>query len=334
MTRVQQIKDWIHLQLDCDGIALVPISGDASFRRYYRFKLNDRSYIVMDAAPEHEDCAAFIDISARLAAVDINVPQILAQDLARGFLLLTDLGDALYLDSLNQRTADDLYADALDALFTMQTRCEVGSLPNYDESLLRREMSLFSDWLLEKHLALKLPDGLVDEISTIADLLVESALEQPRVFVHRDYHCRNLLQTSANNPGVLDYQDAVLGPITYDLVSLFKDCYIKWPRLRVNQWAGQYCRRLREQADWGALEESQFMRWFDLMGVQRHLKAGGIFARLCYRDGKTGYLKDLPRTLSYILDLKRDYPELQGLCCYMERQVLAALEQARPLCAQ
>ena len=334
MERLQQIKHWLNTVLDCQSIDLVPASGDASFRRYYRATHDHRSYIVMDAPPEQEDCAAFVDISTRLASVKINVPQILASDFERGFLLLSDLGSALYLDSLSQQTADSLYADALDALYTMQTQCDTGGLPNYDETLLRQETALFTDWLLEKHLALELPDGLIHAIQSLTDLLVESALEQPRVFVHRDYHSRNLIRTSNNNPGVLDYQDAVLGPLSYDLVSLLKDCYITWPGQKTRQWAGQYCRRLNTETDWETIEESQFLRWFDLMGVQRHLKASGIFARLFHRDGKAGYIKDIPRTLRYILEVKQTCPELQDLCVCIEQHVLPALEKDNPSCAR
>lgn len=289
----------------------VPASSDASFRSYHRVKTPNGSVILMDAPPAQEDSRPFVDIAERLAACGVNVPQVLNADLDQGFLLLTDLGEQLYLDALDERSADSLYADAIAALVAIQQHGRTAGLPPYDESLLRREMDLFPDWLLERHLGLDLAPVRAD-LSAAADALVANALAQPRVLVHRDYHSRNLMRTQRNNPGIVDFQDAVTGPITYDLVSLLRDCYIAWPAARVDAWIALY----RERAAAAGLEVGDpetFRRWFDLMGVQRHLKAAGIFARLWHRDGKDGYLPDIPRTWGHISALLDRYDELRPL---------------------
>ena len=314
--RIQALTDWLTRDLDMPGCEPVPASSDASFRRYFRVRHQGRSYIVMDAPPEREDCRPFIDIARRLGGIGVHVPEVLHADTGRGFLLLTDLGTRQYLDALDEASVERLYGDALAALAVIQAcgpRDE--ALPPYDRALLMDEMRLFPDWLLGRHLGWA-PDArrravLEESFARLAD----SALQQPRVCVHRDYHSRNLMVTETNNPGVLDFQDAVSGPVTYDLVSLLRDCYIAWPRARVEGWALGYLELavqsgvLRpEQAD-----EHRFLRWFDWMGVQRHLKAAGIFARLLHRDGKPGYLKDVPRTLDYVIEVCARYPELASL---------------------
>jgi len=327
LNRLQQLKVWIGRETGVDKFMIEPASEDASFRRYYRVKLNGQSHIVMDAPPEQEDCRPFIDITTRLASAGVNVPQIIASDMTQGFLLLSDLGSTLYLDCLDNQNVDGLYADAMAALLHIQARASADGLPDYDEALLQQEINLFSDWLLQRHLGLDLGQAQQDSLDKVFTLLIDSALQQPRVFVHRDYHSRNLMHTCEHNPGILDYQDAVYGPVSYDLVSLLKDCYIQWPRQRINAWAVSYCQRLNDRGVCkNTLDEAQFLRWFDLMGVQRHLKASGIFARLYHRDGKSGYLKDIPRTLSYILDLADDYPELQDLSELIETQLMPQLE--------
>lgn len=305
-----------------------PASKDASFRRYFRLHAGAKSFIVMDAPPEQEDCLPFVRIAGYLEAMQLNAPKVIDANLDDGFLLLSDLGSRQYLEALLEDTsrAPQLYADALNALLVMQDRGTAyqSLLPAYDNELLRFELSLFRDWLCEKHLGMVWGEDEERAWQECCDLLVANALDQPQVFVHRDYHSRNLMLTDANNPGVLDFQDAVEGPLTYDLVSLLKDCYVQWPAGQVWQWALSFydglAENVREQ-----LDVQQFRRYFDFMGVQRHLKAAGIFARLNHRDGKSGYLRDIPRTLSYIAELAPRYPELAFLIGLVESQVLPAV---------
>ena len=311
------------------GFTLAPASVDASFRRYFRISWEQQTAIVMDAPPDREDCTPFLDITARLLACEVNVPAVRARNLPAGFLLLDDLGSQLYLDTLTAETADQLYADAIDALLRIQGRAEVHGLPSYDEQLLRQEMSLFRDWLVGRHLQINIDPAMQKMLDDIFLVSINSALEQPQVFVHRDYHSRNLLVTNHANPGILDYQDAVCGPVTYDLVSLLKDCYIKWPREKILDWVQSFRSRGRK-LEMAPASPEQFLRWFDLMGVQRHLKASGIFARLLHRDTKTGFIQDIPRTLSYILDLEELYPELLPLAGFIRQRVLPELERRHP----
>ena len=289
----------------------VPASSDASFRSYHRVTAPCGTVILMDAPPAQEDSRPFVDVAGRLLACGVNVPRVLAADLDQGYLLLTDLGDTLYLDCLDADSADALYDDAIAALVAIQRDGRASGLPPYDEALLRREMALFTDWLLERHLGLDLAPVRAD-LAAAMDTLVDSALAQPRVFVHRDYHSRNLMRTRENNPGILDFQDAVLGPITYDLVSLLRDCYVAWPAAHVDAWIELY-RHRAVAAGLQVGDPDTFRRWFDLMGVQRHLKAAGIFARLYHRDGKDRYLPDIPRTWGYISALLDRCPELAPL---------------------
>lgn len=305
----------------------VPASEDASFRRYFRVGGAD-SYIVMDAPPPREDCGPFVDIAGYLQEMGLNSPRVLESDLEQGFLLLTDLGNEPYLDALtaHPERADDLYHDALDALVVLQ---EEGAafqqdLPPYDEALLRFELSLFHDWLCEKHLGIRFSPDEEADWQACCDTLVENALSQPRVFVHRDYHSRNLMVTEDDNPGIIDFQDAVEGPYTYDVVSLLKDCYVKAPQDAIGERARYYAERMPVALDGPA----RFQRDFDLMGIQRHLKAAGIFARLLHRDGKSRYMQDVPRTLSYIVDVAPRYPELGFLHTLITSRVLPGLAEA------
>lgn len=323
--RLQQLQHWLQHQIQTDAPA-VPITNDASFRRYFRVIIQGVPHIVMDAPPEKEDCRPFIDIAQRLRASGLNAPQVLASDLQQGFLLLTDLGSQLYLPLLQQEDTDKLYREAIAALVTMQLRTSAANLPRYDATLLQTEMHLFSDWLLAKHLNLKLSDAENGHLSACFDLLARNALSQPQIFVHRDYHSRNLMYVPEHNPGILDFQDAVQGAITYDLVSLLRDCYITWSPRQVYEWT-KYYYQLATEAGIFATDESQFLQWFDRMGVQRHLKASGIFARLWHRDGKAGYLPDIPRTLQYIVNVCADDPELQFLGELVAQRVLPKLEK-------
>lgn len=325
--RRETLQDWARQQLGWPHAVLVPASGDASFRRYFRIRDNGASYILMDAPPGQEDCAPFIQVTRLLLELGLHVPEILAEDAGRGFLLLSDLGSRLYLEELDDSNVDRLYGDAIGALVTLQSCGPVDShLPPYDQRMLMFEMSLFPDWLLGSHLNMTLDDTGLLQLQQVFELLANNALQQPTVCVHRDFHSRNLMISDYHNPGILDYQDAVIGPVTYDLVSLLRDCYISWPRQRVERWALGYFELARQTGILrpGQTDERQFLRWFDWMGVQRHLKAAGIFARLNYRDGKPGYLGDIPRTLGYVREVCADYPELEYLGALTER-VLARL---------
>ena len=307
--------DWLVEVLPMRLAHITPASSDASFRRYFRVWLHNHTRIVMDAPPEQEDCRPFIAIARALRELGLNAPEVLEQELEQGFLLLSDLGSRSYLAELNPTTVTDLYGDALTALARLQTGGDPASplLPPYDAALLDREMALFRDWFLEQLLGLTLTVAEQQTLDHSFNGLAANALEQPRTWVHRDYHSRNLMVTTSNNPGVLDFQDAVVGAVTYDLVSLLRDCYIAWPRPQVEAWALGHRARLQALGMTGLEDAEQFLRWFDLMGVQRHLKAIGIFARLYLRDGKPGYLPDIPRTLGYVLEVAARYPELREL---------------------
>ena len=312
--RLAELHNWLHDEAGLDAYAMVPASSDASFRRYFRVSSGEHSYIVMDAPPDKEDCGPFIAVATALGALGLNVPRILEADLKRGFLLLSDLGSVLYLQALDERSVERLYADALRALSLLQTASvEDADLPAYDRALLLREMALFRDWYLARHLQVDMSEAISEVLEQTFTLLADEALAQPRVWVHRDYHSRNLMVTDDNNPGILDFQDAVIGPVTYDLASLLRDCYISWPRERVLQWLRDYLARSQADGRLAGVDQRQFQRWFDLMGVQRHLKATGIFARLNYRDGKPGYLPDIPRTLAYVAEVCARYAELEPL---------------------
>ncbi|NNG12151.1 MAG: phosphotransferase [Halobacteria archaeon] len=327
--RIEALKLWLQDELAFRDYTLNPASADASFRRYFRVAHDGASFIVMDAPPDKEDSRPYIRVARMLYDVGLNVPEIIDDDLEQGFLLLSDLGSRLYLDALNAENADRLYGDALGALATLQACTQAtGVLPDYDRTLLMSEMTLFRDWLVGKHLGIALTGRQAAMLDSAFELLAENALVQPQVCVHRDYHSRNLMVTTKNNPGILDFQDAVIGPVTYDLVSLLRDCYISWPRARVEDWALGY-QELALQS--GILRNEyedpvQFLRWFDLMGVQRHLKAAGIFARLNHRDGKPGYLADIPRTLGYVTDVATRYRELTGLGEFILQDVSERLD--------
>jgi aminoglycoside/choline kinase family phosphotransferase len=315
--RSTRLKHWLD-QLGYRDYSLSPASEDASFRSYLRLEARDGSRIVMDAPPDKESCGPFIAVAQKLRDADLNAPAIIAQNLAEGFLVLTDFGCNDYLSQLNPESEGSLYADALAALLLMQTRIDADDLPNYDEALLNQELDLFHDWFLGKLLGISLNLTQQSSWQSIRQMLVDNALEQPQVFVHRDYHSRNLMKVDTQNPGILDFQDAVKGPITYDLVSLLRDCYIAWPPAHVDQLALDYYEsaRVHELVD---VKAAQFMRWFNLMGIQRHLKAIGIFSRLNIRDGKPGYLKDIPRTLEYVNQASAAETSMLGLRSIIEQ---------------
>lgn len=311
--REQKIIQWLENDLGYKRYTLKPASADASFRRYFRLydKINTDSKIVMDAPPDKEDSHPFIKIAQSFYALGLNVPKVYAQNFESGFFLLSDLGSIDYLQALDKDNATRLYQDAIQALITLQCNNTL-SLPLYDTALLQQEMNLFVDWYLVKHRQIQLTTAEQQMLNDSFALLTASALSQPQVCVHRDYHSRNLMLTADNNPGVLDFQDAVIGPISYDLVSLLRDCYVAWPEEQVSAWCRYYYQLTIKKALLKEVSYSQFERWFDLMGLQRHLKATGIFARLNYRDGKSGYLKDIPRTLAYVAAVSGKYPELKA----------------------
>lgn len=327
--RLDLLRQWLQRECGWNEFELAPASADASFRRYFRITRPGESLIVMDAPPDKEDLGPYLRIAGMLTQIGLNAPRVLSRDRQQGFLLLSDLGSTTYLAELEDGTqAERLYTDAIDALVALQVRGAVYApqLPPYDEALLRFEMSLFTDWLLDRHLGLELSATERGELARVFDRLVASALEQPRVFVHRDYHSRNLMVCERENPGVLDFQDAVFGPLTYDLASLLRDCYIAWPLATVDAWALAYRTRAAAAGLAVGRDEAEFLRWFDLMGVQRHLKASGIFARLWHRDGKPGYLPDVPRTLDYILQASGRHAELTALAELIRRRVLPSLQ--------
>jgi len=327
-SRFQQLTNWLQAQLGSAQYQIEPASADASFRRYFRVRTQDESLIAMDAPPDKEDSHPFVRIAGYLAAMQINAPRVLAENYSDGFFLLSDLGHSHYLAVLNAHNAPQLYADALQTLLTMQQKGAVflRSLPPYDQALLLREMDLFRDWYLTTHLGVSLSSTQHTVLGETYAFLAEQALAQPRVFVHRDYHSRNLMyvQQPGQNPGVLDFQDAVAGPLTYDLVSLLRDCYVDWPRAQVMEWVTAYHDKLHKAGLFKSVSPEQFVRWFDLMGIQRQLKASGIFARLNHRDGKPGYLNDIPRTLGYILQVAPGYSELHRFLALLDELAIPA----------
>lgn len=310
--RRQQLNDWLAQVLDGAAFSLAPASADASFRRYFRVTLPERTLIAMDAPPRHENCEPFLHVAEVFGAAGVNVPRVLAQDLAHGFLLLSDLGDTTYLSALDETTAADLYRDAMDALIRIQQASRPGVFPAYDEALLTREMRLFPEWYVAKHLNASLDDEQQAVLRKTFDTLNRNILGQGQVYVHRDYHSRNLM-VCAENPGILDFQDAVCGAITYDLVSLLKDAYIRWEEEQVLDWVVRYWEKAGKAGLPVPRDISEFYRDFEWMGAQRHLKVLGIFARLCHRDGKDGYLKDLPLVMDYLRRACDRYVELRPL---------------------
>lgn len=329
--RLQQLEVWLDEQLpilfNAQGWGGVPpatlaaASSDASFRRYFRWEGGGRTFVVMDAPPPQENCKPFVDIAHLLAKSGINVPKIYAEDLPRGFLLLNDLGRKTYLDVIDDQNADQLFADAIDALLAFQQLPMDAPLPSYDVALLRRELELFPEWYVRRHLGIELDTQQQALWQRVSDHLIDSALAQPKVLVHRDYMPRNLM-ISTPNPGVLDFQDAVYGPVTYDITCLFKDAFLSWPKARVREWQHGYWARAGQAGIPVPADFEDFLRASDLMGVQRHLKVIGIFARICHRDGKPRYLADVPRFFAYIEAVLADRPELSEL-----GELLASLRQ-------
>ncbi len=353
MQRQQQATEWLKSQFPNDTFTLAPASADASFRRYFRATFTDGSTrIIMDAPPQHEDCKPFLHVAHLFEAAGTHVPHVYAQDLERGFLLLSDLGNTTYLQALTADNASQLYSAATDALIKIQLASKANELPPYDEALLRRELNLFPDWYIARHLGVTLSEKQQAKLEEVFTRIVANNLAQPKVYVHRDYHSRNLMVTEPDerthlphpnpppegegaseslrntfliSPGIIDFQDAVYGPITYDLASLFKDAYIKWDEELIMDWLIRHWEKARKaglpvHADFG-----EFYRDYEMMGAQRHIKVLGIFARLCHRDGKDGYLKDMPLVMDYLRAACVRYIDLKPLL-----NILDELEQNKP----
>ncbi|HEY4772604.1 MAG TPA: phosphotransferase [Steroidobacteraceae bacterium] len=328
--RLALIREWLSRDLRLPHERLAPASSDASFRRYFRVFSPRGTYIVMDAPPGREDVRPYLKVSALLAALGAHVPQVHEIDAPRGLLLLEDLGTVSYLQRLEGGgDPDALYADALRVLADIQARGaeRARELDPYDREALARELALMPAWFLRKHLGIEPSDADRKILDETFEFLISAGLAQPTVFVHRDYHSRNLMVVGERNPGIIDFQDALRGPVGYDLVSLLKDCYISWPRARVENWVSGYRAELMARG-YPAAPERQFLRDFDLIGVQRHIKVLGIFARLWHRDGKQAYLLDLPRVLDYVRDTASRYAELAKLGEFLERRIVDELPRA------
>jgi N-acetylmuramate 1-kinase len=329
--RLALIHDWLTRELRVPVVRIEPASSDASFRRYLRVFSGTTTHVVMDAPPDKEDVRTYLKVSEMLEALGAHVPHVHEADAARGLVLLEDLGTTLYLQRLESgEDSERLYGDALDALAAIQVRGRAASaqLAPYGRAELAREMALMPEWFLARHLSLTLTAPETQLLEGTCEFLIREALAQPLVFVHRDYHARNLMVVGERNPGIIDFQDALRGPVGYDLVSLLKDCYIAWPRERVVGWVRAFRARLRALGGEAGASEEEFLRWFDLIGVQRHIKVLGIFCRLWYRDAKPGYLPDLPRTLDYVRDAGARYAELGALARFLEERVVRQLPRA------
>jgi hypothetical protein len=310
--RSEQLREWLTAHVAAGAFTMQPASADASFRRYFRVAADGRSWIAMDAPPPHEDCRPFVRVAGLLRAAGVNAPRVEAQDLERGFLLLTDFGDTTYLAALDEANADRLFGDAIEALLKWQLASREGELPAYDEALLQRECELFPQWYIARHLGVTLPDAQQQALSETFKLIIARARAQPAVYVHRDYMPRNLMVTDPN-PGVIDFQDAVYGPVSYDMVSLTRDAFVSWEEERVIDWTVRYWERAKKAGLPVDPDFSRFYCDFEWMGLQRHLKVLGIFARIHYRDGKQGYLEDTPRFMRYARAVAERYRELAPL---------------------
>ena len=319
--RYEKLESWLS-QKNYDVSSLRVLSGDASFRKYYRVDKDAISYVVMDCPPDKENLDAFIKISDKLQKAKINVPKLFECNEDDGFLVISDLGDNLYSKKLDKETVYCLYTDALETIVKMQMNTDLSGLDNFD-NLYDEENKLFTDWFLQHHQKIDLDNSLKSDLSNEFDKINSIIKDIPKTFVHRDFHSRNLLVTDINNPGVIDYQDAVLGPVTYDLVSLLKDCYITWDDGLIEDMLDSFFTRIKSNS---INSISDFRYWFDITGLQRHIKAIGIFSRLNYRDNKDGYLKDIPRTYAYVDKVLNKYKDLSNL-----NEIFNSLEIANKL---
>ncbi len=326
------LNDWARVQLAARSLEMLPgenldvASDDASFRRYFRYQAEPHGYIFVDAPPDREDSRLFVSIAKHLADAGLNAPEVYAVNYELGFMMVSDLGNTLYLSVFEGEEGghESLYQDALDAIYAMQFIA--AELPVYDRSRLQQEMVLFPDWFLKKQLGLSLSSEETEMLNAVFELMIGNALLQPQFFVHRDYHSRNLMVTRPGYPGIIDFQDAVKGAVTYDLVSLLRDCYLTLPSGEVTRWVNGFRRMLLDNGRIEEVDEITFRRWFDLMGLQRHLKCAGIFSRLHLRDGKTGYLGDIPRVVRYMVDVCKEYKELEHFGIWLSEVVEPELE--------
>jgi len=322
--RLEELKTWINQSTSLSAESIIPASADASFRRYFRLSHENNTYIVMDAPPDKESVSQFIKLSEVLSSIHVHAPEVIEKNSDQGFLLLEDLGDRPFLNEL-ERDAENLYASAIDALIRIQQGNKLKPdvvLPSYDRDKLLQEMNLFPTWYLKKHHQQSMTEEEENIWDQTTELLIEACLEQPQVWVHRDYHSRNLMITDSNSPGVIDFQDMVVGPICYDLVSLYKDCYIEWPREKQIDWLQHYLSKLSKGDPELKISFDQLLKWYDLTGLQRHLKVLGIFCRLNYRDTKPQYLADLPLVEKYVHEVLNIYPELSDFKAFFDRIAL------------
>lgn len=327
--KTRQLLQWLQLTFLQEDITLTPLSGDAGFRRYFRFKYKNQSYIAVDAPPKLSNNQAFVQIQAELFSAGVNVPEIVAKDLEQGFLCLSDLGDTLLSDKLSSNNMQAYYSKAIVELekinFCQQSA--LTSLPIYDQQFIATELTIFSEWLLNKHLGLLLSDTEAQQLSACFDYLAAAIAEQPKVFMHRDYHSRNIMLVENEPLGIIDFQDAVYGPVIYDLVSLLRDCYVRWPDEKIAPLIEDYRVRAQKHFPTENLSQQKWKCWFDLTGLQRHLKASGIFARLHHRDQKSNYLADIPLTLTYIQDVSGQYDKLSFLHQLVKNRVIPAINE-------
>lgn len=325
--RLDSLNNWLKEQTSINIERIEPASEDASFRRYFRIFTKNDQYIAMDAPPEIEQTQPFIDVAQQLSKLGLHVPKIHYLDTELGFIVLEDLGTRTYLSQLND-DPQSLYSDAIDALITLQTSVSTHtdfSPPPYSAKLLRQEMDLFRQWYLNKHLQNTTSEASYAVWLHTQQFLINECLEQPQTWVHRDYHSRNLMITNENSPGIIDFQDMVLGPISYDLASLFKDCYIEWPRQKQIEWLTEYYQKFNQRMNESNFDIDQLIRWYDLTGLQRHIKVLGVFCRLNYRDNKAHYLNDLPLVAKYVLDTLPRYPELDGFDAHFRHLIEKSL---------
>jgi len=313
------LQKWLMGYCQLSEFTIEVMSGDASFRRYFRVRHAHGSYVVMDAECEREKCLPYIAIADALRAKGLQTPQIIASNLTQGFLLISDFGDKLLLKELNSHNAEVLYTDALSALAVMQNCRAVSgwTIPSFTIKWVQQELDGFKEWFLQTHLGLVLSPATEKALAHCFDFLAEMAIDQPHVFMHRDFHSANLMVLPQKKIGILDFQDAFIGPVTYDLVSLLRDCYITWPEAFVTQLALQYRDRLAL-----SVGDAAFLRWFDIMGLQRHLKALCTFTRKYYRDCNDNYLQHIPRTVNYIKTIGDRYPECHILCALMNEAMI------------
>ncbi|KGK00547.1 aminoglycoside phosphotransferase family protein [Thalassotalea sp. ND16A] len=326
LLRKQQLEQWLQQLFVDQAIYLQPLTGDAGFRIYYRLQLVEQNFIVVDSPVDKINNLAFVGLAHGFARQNIQVPEIIHYDQANGFICITDFGDTLLSHKLNPETMPTLYQQAIALLPNIQ-KVQPGkgcSLAEYDQPFLQMELDIFSDWLLQRHLHIQLSKHEQQQLQQCFDLLISSAIEQPQVTVHRDFHSRNIMFGNDGELAVIDFQDAVIGPFTYDLVSLLRDCYVRWDDELIAPLLNFYVEQIQQQSSL-TIDGEQFQRWFDLMGLQRHIKASGIFARLYHRDAKPGYLNDIPLTLSYIVDIAAKYPELMFLSDLVKHKVLPGL---------